>query len=83
MLSFASSVTHFDRPLKTLAGALGRANANVIPADAGIQAFRELLDPGFRRGDGAKIRDRIYEEEYLGYWLVEPLRSTEPGLADQ
>jgi hypothetical protein len=25
----------------------------VIPAKAGIQFFRWVLDPGFRRGDGA------------------------------
>jgi len=25
----------------------------VIPAKAGIQSFQALLDPGFRRGDGA------------------------------
>jgi hypothetical protein len=24
----------------------------VIPAKAGIQGFQEVLDPGFRRGDG-------------------------------
>ena len=24
----------------------------VIPAKAGIQVFRGVLDPGFRRGDG-------------------------------
>ena len=24
----------------------------VIPAKAGIQAFRGVMDPGFRRGDG-------------------------------
>ncbi len=23
----------------------------VIPADAGIQSFQKVLDPGFRRGD--------------------------------
>jgi hypothetical protein len=24
----------------------------VIPEEAGIQVFQQLLDPGFRRGDG-------------------------------
>jgi len=24
----------------------------VIPAEAGIQSFQDVLDPGFRRGDG-------------------------------
>jgi hypothetical protein len=24
----------------------------VIPAEAGIQLFQDVLDPGFRRGDG-------------------------------
>ena len=27
---------------------------SVIPAKAGIQEYQELLDPGFRRGDGLK-----------------------------
>jgi hypothetical protein len=27
---------------------------SVIPAEAGIQEYQELLDPGFRRGDGLK-----------------------------
>jgi hypothetical protein len=33
---------------------------SVIPAQAGIQEYQELLDPGFRRGDGLKdfLRDR-------------------------
>ncbi len=65
VLSFASSVTHCDRLPRTLAVALGGADSPVIPADAGIQAFRGSLDPGFRRGDGANIRNRICEEEYL------------------
>jgi hypothetical protein len=26
--------------------------SSVIPAKAGIQEYQELLDPGFRRGDG-------------------------------
>jgi len=26
----------------------------VIPAKAGIQAFKEVLDPGFRRGDASR-----------------------------
>jgi len=26
--------------------------SSVIPAEAGIQECEELLDPGFRRGDG-------------------------------
>jgi hypothetical protein len=25
---------------------------DVVPAEAGIQSFQILLDPGFRRGDG-------------------------------
>jgi hypothetical protein len=25
---------------------------SVIPAEAGIQEYQEVLDPGFRRGDG-------------------------------
>jgi hypothetical protein len=28
---------------------------SVIPAEAGIQEYQELLDPGFRRGDGLGI----------------------------
>jgi hypothetical protein len=27
----------------------------VIPAEAGIQPFQGILDPGFRRGDGSFI----------------------------
>jgi hypothetical protein len=27
------------------------AQHSVIPAEAGIQSFQEVLDPGFRRGD--------------------------------
>jgi hypothetical protein len=32
---------------------------SVIPAKAGIQRFRYVLDPGFRRGDGPRdfLRD--------------------------
>ena len=30
----------------------------VIPAKAGIQAFYESLDPGFRRDDGFKTRSK-------------------------
>jgi hypothetical protein len=32
-----------------------RNPALVIPAEAGIQAFQRILDPGFRRGDGSAI----------------------------
>jgi hypothetical protein len=33
---------------------------SVIPAEAGIRESQELLDPGFRRGDGLEgfLRDR-------------------------
>ena len=33
---------------------------SVIPEEAGIQESQELLDPGFRRGDGLEdfLRDR-------------------------
>jgi len=27
---------------------------SVIPAEAGIQEYQGLLDPGFRRGDGSE-----------------------------
>ncbi len=33
--------------------------ASVIPANAGIQAVRCLLDPGFRRGDDAALIDGV------------------------
>jgi hypothetical protein len=33
---------------------------SVIPAKAGIQGKQELLDPGFRRGDGFYEIDRKY-----------------------
>jgi hypothetical protein len=31
----------------------------VIPAEAGIQSFQDVLDPGFRRGDASRyfLRD--------------------------
>ncbi len=32
---------------------------SVIPAKAGIQAVRCLLDPGFRRGDDAALIDGV------------------------
>jgi hypothetical protein len=34
----------------------------VIPAEAGIQEYQELLDPGFRRGDALEdfLRSRQY-----------------------
>jgi hypothetical protein len=31
-----------------------KARFSVIPAEAGIQECQEVLDPGFRRGDGAE-----------------------------
>ena len=31
---------------------MSRTSLYVIPAKAGIQVFRGVLDPGFRRGDG-------------------------------
>ena len=35
-----------------LAKRAGLLSFSVIPAEAGIQECQELLDPGFRRGDG-------------------------------
>jgi hypothetical protein len=32
----------------------------VIPAKAGIQEFQEVLDPGFRRGDGSGDFSRVH-----------------------
>jgi hypothetical protein len=32
-----------------------RNHAFVIPAEAGIQTFQNVLDPGLRRGDGSVI----------------------------
>jgi len=29
-----------------------KTSSSVIPAEAGIQEYQEVLDPGFRRGDG-------------------------------
>jgi hypothetical protein len=40
----------------------------VIPAEAGIQENQELLDPGFRRGDG--VEDFLQSHQLCG--LVEP-----------
>jgi hypothetical protein len=33
----------------------------VIPAEAGIQLFQHLLDPGFRRGDGPADFLRVHQ----------------------
>jgi len=33
----------------------------VIPAQAGIQSFQALLDPGFRRGDGFDDFLRVHQ----------------------
>jgi hypothetical protein len=33
----------------------------VIPAEAGIQFFQGLLDPGFRRGDGLEGFLRVHQ----------------------
>ena len=32
---------------------------DVIPAEAGIQSFHIVLDPGFRRGDGLPLADAL------------------------
>jgi len=34
----------------------------VIPAKAGIQEFQEVLDPGFRRGDGFRDFSRVHQD---------------------
>jgi hypothetical protein len=36
---------------------------SVIPAEAGIQEYRGLLDPGFRRGDGLEDFLRTHQEK--------------------
>jgi len=40
-------VAKFDALVRSL-----KTSFSVIPAEAGIQEHQELLDPGFRRGDG-------------------------------
>jgi hypothetical protein len=32
---------------------------SVIPAQAGIQSFQQVPDPGFRRGDGGRLVNRL------------------------
>jgi len=39
-----------------------KGSFSVIPADAGIQEYQEVLDPGFRRGDGLEEFLRSHQE---------------------
>jgi hypothetical protein len=50
---FSSKIKHHLK--KTNNDGLAKSSKppfSVIPAEAGIQGFQEVLDPGFRRGDG-------------------------------
>jgi len=40
---------------------------SVIPAETGIQEYQELLDPGFRRGDGLGTFCQSVNVETLGF----------------
>ena len=37
-----------------------KTSSSVIPAEAGIQEYQEVLDPGFRRGDSFEDFLRVY-----------------------
>jgi hypothetical protein len=41
---------------------------SVIPAKAGIQEIQEVLDPGFRRGDGLEDFLRVHQGSHLNRW---------------
>ena len=41
------------------------SSLSVIPAKAGIQENEELLDPGFRRGDGLGGQEAVLLKEEL------------------
>ena len=44
----------------------------VIPAEAGIQCFEALLDPGFRRGDGFGDFLRVHQFScFRGQWFLD------------
>jgi hypothetical protein len=38
-----------------------KTSSSVIPAEAGIQEYQEVLDPGFRRGDSLEDFLRVYQ----------------------
>jgi hypothetical protein len=45
----------------------------VIPAEAGIQSFQDVLDPGFRRGDASRyfLRDHQYSAiPFFPFYIV-------------
>ena len=42
----------------------------VIPAEAGIQDFRDSLDPGLRRGDGVVDENCLFQQ----HWVSRPHR---------
>ncbi len=46
-------VKHPENQIDGLAK-IRRSREGVIPAEAGIQLFQDVLDPGFRRGDGLR-----------------------------
>jgi hypothetical protein len=39
-----------------------KSSKSVIPAKAGTQSFRNVLDPGFRRGDGVFDFLRVHQD---------------------
>ena len=57
----AKSLIIVKHPENKLDGFIKRRNSieGIIPAKAGIQLFQDVLDPGFRRGDGPRgfLRD--------------------------
>jgi len=42
-----------------------QSSFSVIPAEAGIQVYEELLDPGLRRGDGFNKQETVFLKEEI------------------
>jgi hypothetical protein len=60
-------MVHLEQVPKILSDS--RYPSSVIPANAGIQVFQYVLDPGFRRGDdhaGLSVPDKIMDNCYMG-----------------
>jgi len=58
-----NKVTNFDELAKSQ-----KITSPVIPAKAGIQTKQELLDPGFRRGDGFDDFLRSRQFSQVPFW---------------
>jgi hypothetical protein len=62
-----------------------KTSFSVIPAEAGIQEYQEVLDPGFRRGDGLEDFLRVrYDRSWLLFsfvWRLQENLNSTPGLS--